>query len=88
MQTQAAVATWQFNEAGVQVISATQPVPEGAVGEMIKNSYSFAAELELENIRARTYAGKKARVHSGRLPGRATTPKYGYRYADNRERAV
>lgn len=51
---------------------------------MIKNSYSFAAELELENIRARTYAGKKARVHSGRLPA-APRPKYGYRYTDDKK---
>lgn len=88
VQKQATVATWMLKEHGVQVASATQPVPDGAVGTMLKNSYAFAAELELENIRARTYAGKKARVHSGKLPPMGR-PKYGYQFADDkRERYV
>jgi DNA invertase Pin-like site-specific DNA recombinase len=80
-QVQQSVALFQLREYGVQVISATQPVPEGAVGDMMRNSYAFAAELELENIRARTAAGKRARVHSGKLPPVAC-PKYGYQFAD------
>ena len=83
-QIQQSVAIYQFGECDVKVISATQPVPEGALGDFMKGSYAFAAELELENIRARTYAGKKARVHSGRLPA-APRPKYGYRYTDDKK---
>lgn len=87
-QIQQSVAIYQFGECNVKVISATQPVPEGALGDFMKGSYAFAAELELENIRARTYAGKKARVHSGKLPA-APRPKYGYQYPDdNKERYV
>lgn len=80
-QIQQSVALFQLREYGVQVISATQPVPDGAVGDMMRNSYAFAAELELENIRARTAAGKRARVHSGKLPP-VSCPKYGYQFAD------
>ena len=83
-QVQATVGTWQLKEHGVQVVSATQPVPDGAVGDFMKGSYTFAAELELENIRARTYAGTKARVHSGKLPA-SPRPKYGYQYPDDRK---
>lgn len=87
-QQQQAVAIWQFKEHGVEVVSVSQPVPDGAIGDMLRGSYAFAAEFELENIRARTNAGKKARVHSGKLPP-MSRPKYGYAFADsNRERYV
>jgi site-specific DNA recombinase len=86
IQIQQSVAIYQFDECGVTVVSATQPVPDGAIGQMLRGGYAFAAEMELENIRARTYAGKKARVHSGKLYPTARA-KYGYVFADpNKER--
>jgi site-specific DNA recombinase len=51
------------------------------VGTLIRNNYAFAAELELYNLRERTYGGKKMRVKSGKLPGQPG-PLYGYLFAD------
>jgi site-specific DNA recombinase len=88
IQGQAAVATYQLKQCGVKVISVTRPVPEGAVGTMMTNMYYFAAELELEYIRARLYTGKRERVRSGKLPP-LPYPKYGYQFAgEKKERYV
>lgn len=84
IQVQCTVAIYQFREAGVEVFSATEPLPEGAVGEFVRNGIIFAAETELGNIRARTYGGKRSRVHSGKLPP-AAYPKYGYQFADDKK---
>lgn len=84
IQVQCTVAIYMFREAGVEVYSATEPLPEGAVGEFVRNGIIFAAETELGNIRARTYGGKRSRVHSGKLPP-AAYPKYGYQFADNKK---
>jgi site-specific DNA recombinase len=84
IQVQCTVAIYQFREAGVEVSSATEPLPEGAVGEFVRNGIIFAAETELGNIRARTYGGKRSRVHSGKLPP-SPWPKYGYQYADDKK---
>ncbi len=88
IQEQAAVATYQLKQCGVKVISVTQPVPDGAVGTMMTNMYHFASELELENIRARLWTGKRKRVRSGMLPP-LPYPKYGYQFAgEKKERYV
>lgn len=88
IQEQAAVATYQLKQCGVRVISVTQPVPDGAVGTMMTNMYHFASELELENIRARLWTGKRKRVRSGMLPP-LPYPKYGYQFAgEKKERYV
>lgn len=77
MQDQQAVAIYQLQQYKVKVLSATQPVPDGPIGTLIRGNYAFAAELELQNIRERTYAGKKARVHDNKLPPKPY-PLYGY----------
>ncbi len=84
IQVQCTVAIYLFREAGVEVSSATEPLPEGAVGEFVRNGIIFAAETELGNIRMRTYGGKRSRVHSGKLPS-SPWPKYGYQYADDKK---
>jgi DNA invertase Pin-like site-specific DNA recombinase len=81
MQEQQAVAVYQLRQYGVNVVSATEPIPDGPVGTLIRNNYAFAAELELYNMRARTYGGKKRRVKSGKLPAQPR-PLYGYLHAD------
>jgi site-specific DNA recombinase len=81
IQEQQAVAIYQLRQYGVKVISATEPIPDGPVGALIRNNYAFAAELELYNLRERTYGGKKRRVQSGKLPGQPG-PLYGYLFAD------
>lgn len=78
----ATVAIWQFKQAGVSVASATEQLPDGAVGEFVRGGILFAAQTELNHIRERTYTGKRARVHSGKLPP-LNAPKYGYQFADD-----
>jgi site-specific DNA recombinase len=51
------------------------------MGTLIRNNYAFAAELELYNLRERTYGGKKQRVKDGKLPGQPG-PLFGYLFAD------
>jgi site-specific DNA recombinase len=80
-QDQQAVAVYQLLQYGVKVISATQPTPDGPIGTLVRNNFAFAAELELYNIRERTTAGKRKRVHRGLLPPMAY-PRYGYLFAD------
>lgn len=77
VQDQQSVAVYQLEQYGVKVVSATQPIPDGPIGTLIRNNYGFAAELELYNIRERTYSGKRSRVKDGKLPNQAL-PIYGY----------
>jgi len=63
------------------VVSATQPVAAGPLGTAQRNLHAFGAELELQNIRERTYGGKRARVRDGKLPNHSR-PLYGYLFAD------
>jgi site-specific DNA recombinase len=81
IQDQQTVAIYQLQKYGVTVTSATQPMPDGPLGTFVRNSYSFAAELELYNIRERTLGGKKARARDGKLTS-AGYPLYGYVWAD------
>ena len=80
-QDQQAVAIYQLQQYGVNVVSATQPTPEGPIGTLIRNNYAFAAELELYNIRERTTGGRRKRVQKGLLPP-MPYPRYGYLFAD------
>lgn len=81
IQGQQAVAIYQLEKYGVKVISATQPVPDGPIGTLIRNNYAFASELELLHVRERTYNGKRSRVQDGKLPP-VSVPLYGYRFED------
>ena len=80
-QTQQGAAINQLREYGVQVISATQPVPKGIIGDMLRNQYAYAAELERENMRQRSNSGKWERVQDGKIMP-AGAPKYGYMFND------
>src|SRR5258708_19606728 len=80
-QDQQAVAIYQLQQYGVNVVSATQPTPDGPIGTLIRNNYAFAAELELYNIRERTTGGRRKRVQKGLLPP-MPYPRYGYLFAD------
>jgi site-specific DNA recombinase len=83
-QDQQAVAIYQLEQYGVKVVSATEPVPDGVIGTFMRNTYAFNAELELQHIRARTTAGKKARMRNGK-PLVGCFPLYGYQWADPHE---
>ena len=43
VQEQQAVAIYQLKQYGVQVVSATEPVPDGPIGTLIRSNYAFAA---------------------------------------------
>jgi hypothetical protein len=66
---------------GVQVISTTQPVPEGMAGNMLQGMYAFASQVEHEGVTSRLYEGRRARTEHGLLPG-APHALYGLSYAD------
>ncbi len=80
-QEQNSYAMYQLGRYGIQVISTTQPVPDGPVGTLLRNSYGFVSETELLSIRERTVKGRNRRVHQGKLSPQAT-PLYGYAFAD------
>lgn len=84
IQDQSTVVVYQLKQVGVQVISITQPLPDGPVGNVLFSTYQFASEMELEGIRARTLGGKRARVHSGKLYP-LPYPKYGYMFVDDKK---
>jgi len=81
--TQQGAAINELRQVGVEVISATQPVPEGIIGDMLRNQYAFAAELERENMRQRSNSGKMERVRDGKMMP-AGAPKYGYMFNDSK----
>jgi DNA invertase Pin-like site-specific DNA recombinase len=82
-QTQQGAAINELRQVGVEVISATQPVPEGIIGDMLRNRYAFAAELERENMRQRSNSGKWERVKDGKIMP-AGAPKFGYMFNDSK----
>ena len=82
VQDQQAVTCYQLDQYGVKVVSATEPIADGATGTLMRNLYAFGAEQMLYRIREGTYRGKKARVKAGKLPG-AGVPLYGYEWKDD-----
>lgn len=80
-QVQQGAAINELRQLGVQVVSATQPVPEGIIGDMLRNQYAFAAELERESMRQRSNSGKMERVKDHKIMP-AGAAKYGYMFAD------
>jgi site-specific DNA recombinase len=81
MQDQLPVAIFQLQQYGVKVVAATEPVPDGPMGNLIRNNYAYASEQELHSIRERTLNGRRKRVHTGKLPPKPY-PLYGYLFAD------
>lgn len=81
VQDQASQALYLFKRYGVEVVSVTQPLPEGAIGTALRNMYNFASEVEHASIIARFYSGRRRRSEHGKLLG-APYPLYGYRHAD------
>jgi site-specific DNA recombinase len=81
VQIQQAVAIYQLGKYGVRVVSVREPVPDGPIGDFMRGSYAFAAEIELLNIRLRTTKGRKDRVKDGKLAVGAH-PLYGYTWGN------
>jgi site-specific DNA recombinase len=81
IQIQRSALQYQLLKYGVQNISVHEPVPEGPIGDFLRNSYAFAAEVELLSIRLRTTGGRKRRVRGGKLAVGAHQ-LYGYVWAN------
>src|SRR5262249_51226111 len=67
MQIQRSALQYQLLKYGVKNISVHEPVPDGPIGDFLRNSYAFAAEVELLSIRLRTTGGRKRHVRGGKL---------------------
>src|SRR5258708_2412020 len=67
--SQQAQAIYQLGQYGVQVVSVTQPVPDGPIGDMLRNHYGFASEMEGEGITSLVYGGRKRSAEQGDIPG-------------------
>jgi DNA invertase Pin-like site-specific DNA recombinase len=76
---QQGVAVHAIRAADGRLLSATQNLDEGPLGEFMRHVYEFAGAIELASIRERTARGIDAKFRqAGRLkPGKR--PAYGYR---------
>jgi hypothetical protein len=59
IQARQAVAIYRLHQYGVKVIAATEPIPDGPVGTLVRINYAFAAERDLCALRERACGGKK-----------------------------
>lgn len=84
-QVQQAVAIYQLEQYGVKIESVSEPVPDGIVGTFIRQSFAFAAEVELYKIRDRTTSGRKARIRAGKILA-GGMPLYGYLWTNPHEK--
>lgn len=80
-QVDTAILIDRIEGAGATLALVTEDFERSATGTFLRNAKAFVAEMEREKIKARTWAGLRARVASGKpLPG-AKAP-YGYRWDD------
>ncbi len=78
---QATVAIAQLQTYGIKVETVHEQVPDGAVGEFMRQAYLFGGQLQRESIVLNIRAGKKARADAGKLNSRPR-PLFGYMFAD------
>lgn len=74
-----AIILYECEKAGVKLVSITEPLEDGLVGEFLRDALAFAAELEREKIRERTVRGKRGRAVE---KGLCSSPLFGYDYKD------
>ena len=86
MQEQQPVAIYQLKQYGVEVVSATEPLGTGPEAVLMRSLYAFKAEQELNDIRLRTYRGRKRRIKDNKLPAMGA-PLYGYEWKDSTKAA-
>lgn len=77
-QVNLSVIIYRVRRAGGDVLSATEDLAAGPLGDFLRSTYGFAAAMELAKIRERTNRGLQARfAQAGRYkPSRR--PLYGY----------
>lgn len=76
---QQGVAVHAIRAAGGRLISATQNLEEGPLGEFMRHVYEFAGAIELASIRERTARGIDAKFRQAKRYKPGKRPPYGYR---------
>jgi site-specific DNA recombinase len=85
-QTHQAVLLYQVQERQARVESVTEKLDDTPIGNFLRQSLSFVAEVEREKIKERMERGKRARAESGVImPG--CRPLYGYLWSGERRTA-
>ena len=77
-QVQQAVVVYEIRRAGGDVLSATEDLQSGPLGDFMRGAYAFAAEVELGKIRERVNRSFDARFAQRRRPKPGPKPLYGY----------
>ncbi|MGI8476453.1 MAG: recombinase family protein [Thermomicrobiales bacterium] len=81
-QDQLGQIVYLVRKAGGDVVFASQDLPAGPIGDMIRSNLGFAAQIELFSIRERTKRGLETRFRTAGRPKPGPRPKYGYRCTD------
>src|SRR5215204_5110999 len=76
---QQGVAVHAIRAAGGRLLSATQNLEEGPLGEFMRHVYEFAGAIELASVRERTKRGLGAKFHAAGKYKPSNRPPYGYR---------
>lgn len=74
----------ELERLGISLEFATENFEDSAVGRFIRSGKAFAAEVELEKIKARSSSGKLAHAQHGGLM-HSRSPLYGYSWADDKK---
>jgi site-specific DNA recombinase len=78
-QDQQGVAVIAIRQAGGRLLSATENLEEGPLGDLLRSVYGFAGALELAKIRERTNRAITAKFRQTRTLKPGHRPPYGYR---------
>lgn len=78
-QVQQGVAIHAIRQAGGRLLSATENLEEGPLGDLLRSVYGFAGAVELAKIRERTNRALAAKFQQSRTLKPGHRPPYGYR---------
>lgn len=70
---------WEVQKAGGRILSATENLEDGPLGEVMRSLYTFAAEMELEKTKERIRRSQEAKFRQQKRYKPAQRPPYGYR---------
>lgn len=77
-QAHAAILSDECERTRIKLLFVTEEFDQSAIGEFLRNTKAFVAELEREKIRERTIRAKRARAEGGQLHN-GGIDLYGYR---------
>lgn len=76
---QQGVVLHTLRSAGGQLLSATEDLQHGALGDFLRSAATFAAAVELEKVRERTNRGLDAKFRKAQRYKPGKRPPFGYR---------